>query len=117
MGDRGNIVVNGVWLYTHWGGSDIKKDLQKALQRHIRWDDAPYLTRIIFDQMKGNDFGETGWGISLKMCDNEHNILFVDCENQRVIEKNEEGKEIKRWTFEEYVRAKFSEKDEEEEEE
>ncbi|KKL14977.1 hypothetical protein LCGC14_2510200 [marine sediment metagenome] len=109
MGDRGNIVVHGVWLYTHWGGSDIKKDLQKALQRHLRWDDYIYLTRIIFDQMKGNDFGETGFGISTKMCDNEWNILEVDCDHQVVIEKTEAGQEVKKWTFEEYVREKFKE--------
>jgi len=41
MGDRGNIVVHEevkdedrtIYLYTHWGGSEIKKDLQEVLSR------------------------------------------------------------------------------------
>lgn len=120
MGDRGNIVIHGVWLYTHWGGSEIKQDLQKALQRHLRWGDPTYLARIIFDQMKGNDFGEMGFGISTQACDNEYPILIVDCDKQEVreVELNWEdekwsvGKEINKWTFEEYVRAKFEEQEE-----
>jgi len=117
MGDRGNIVIDGVWLYTHLGGFHIKIDLQKALQRHLRWDDSAYLTRIIFDQMKGNDFGETGFGISTKMCDNEHNILRVDCDNQTIDELKydytdkelDDMNVVNSWSFEEFVRAKFNE--------
>ncbi len=33
MGDRGNIVVDGVFLYAHWGGAELRKTLGKALKR------------------------------------------------------------------------------------
>lgn len=109
MGDRGNIVIDGVWFYTHWGGSEIKQDLQKALNKNSRWEDSAYLARIIFCQMiEGDTEGETGFGISLTMQDNEHPILFVDTESQEVIEKTEELKIVKKWTFEEFTKEDFT---------
>jgi hypothetical protein len=94
MGDRGNIVIKqnqyedkpfqGVFLYSHWDGSDLPWTLQRALQRKARWNDVPYLARIIFCEMIGNDTGETGYGISTSMCDNEHPLLIVDCEKQSI---------------------------------
>lgn len=95
MGDRGNIVVRGpygdVWFYTHWYGTDMKYILQRALARNQRWDDAAYLARIIFSELIKNDVdGETGYGISTHMLDNEHGILVVDVPNQKVV-RVEEG--------------------------
>jgi hypothetical protein len=85
MGDRANVYVKmqygegGVYLYSHWGGYALPQTLQTALQRHERWDDDAYLTRIIFCQMvKGDEDGETGFGISAALCDNEHPIIHVD---------------------------------------
>ena len=98
MGDRGNIKVGKVYLYTHWRGSFIKQILQKALRRKARWNDEAYLTRIIFEEMIGIDTGsETGFGISTKIQDNEHPILEVDCENQKIKCDDES------WTFEEFI--------------
>ncbi len=85
MGDRGNIKVGKVYLYTHWGGSEIKQILKNALSKKLRWDDEAYLTRIIFCEMIKEDVsGETGFGISTEICDNDNVILEVDVENQEV---------------------------------
>lgn len=86
MGDRGNIKVGKVYLYTHWGGSEIKNILKTALIRgKERWNDESYLTRIIFCEMiKSDVMGTTGYGISTEVIDNEHDILEVDCDKQEV---------------------------------
>lgn len=92
MGDRGNIKVvssetpEGIYFYSHWGGSELARTLQQGLQRGKGcWDDESYLNRIIFCEMiKMNVMGETGYGISTFECDNEHPILTVDHEKQEV---------------------------------
>lgn len=102
MGDRGNIVVSDgqsapVFLYTHWCGSEIPMILQRALKRGKgRWGDTSYLTRIIFSEMiRGDLLESTGYGISTSMCDNEHNILFLDDVNHVVkVLKHTWGKEL-----------------------
>jgi hypothetical protein len=102
MGDRGNIKIGGVYLYTHWGGSEIKQTLQKALKKKWRWDDESYLARIIFCEMiRGEESGETGFGISTGIVDNEYDILEVDVANQTV----QEGK--RKWSFEEFILQDF----------
>lgn len=85
MGDRGNIEIrqphttDSVYLYTHWGGSDIASTLAAALDRgRGRWSDPAYLTRIIFDELTAGDRSETGFGISVgQPDDNEHHIPVV----------------------------------------
>lgn len=102
MGDRGNIVVlqrtySGkdtpdpapaqIWLYSHWGGTDLPNALHKALKMYPgRWDDDSYLTRGILMNMvpKDSHFEETGSGISTQITDNEHDILVCDVPKQRV---------------------------------
>jgi len=105
MGDRGNIKVGGVYLYTHWTGRKIKHILQKALLRQQRWNDESYLTRIIFCELCDDYKGETGYGISTFMPDNQHNILEVDCDKQRIKEVTEDGDLVNEWTFEEFLQA------------
>ncbi len=110
MGDRGNIFVkhgpkdtDGVYLYSHWTGTDLPEILQNVLKRHERWDDEPYLTRMIFCAMVGNDMtASTGYGISTKVHDNEHSILRVDCASQAVKVGG------KRFSFREYCEIDFS---------
>jgi hypothetical protein len=94
MGDRGNIKViqeensTPIYLYTHWNGSSILETVQKALQKHWRWNDSPYLTRIIFDVLTETKHGnEIGFGISTFICDNEHLIVVVDVPKQKVYEE------------------------------
>lgn len=93
MGDRANVHIRpsrpdskGIYLYTHWGGYDLPNRVANALDSPAgrnRWDDTAYLTRIIFDNMTGGEVGETGFGISDDICDNEHPIINIDGENQK----------------------------------
>lgn len=104
MGDRGNIVVQEdareIYFYSHWSGSDLPIVLQSALERGKgRWDDPSYLNRIIFCEMIKDDvLGETGFGICLQEQDNEHPLIYVDHDENRVqIGDN-------KWGFAEYVK-------------
>jgi len=108
MGDRGNVAVTveankpPIYFYTHWGGSNILDHVQDALDiGRSRWNDPPYLARIIFcSMMRGADLtGTTGFGISHEVCDNEHPIVEVDIPN-RVVRQ-----EHRKWTFEALVEA------------
>lgn len=70
MGDRATVYVHegdqpGVYLYTHWEGYELPDTVRIALARgRDRWNDMPYLARIIFDQMVGDQQMETtGFGI------------------------------------------------------
>jgi hypothetical protein len=119
MGDRANVVIldgeaPALFLYTHWGGSELPETLREALDSAAgrgRWSDGPYLARIIFCRMvRGDESAETGFGISTTMRDNEYNLLVVDSSAGIVTERNEGnernplGSPIpgRRWTFAEY---------------
>lgn len=93
MGDRANIILTNsscfphpLWLYTHWAGTELPETLKAALKRGKgRWRDGSYLARVIFCEMVGeNTQDETGFGISTKLCDNEHPLLVVDIGKQEV---------------------------------
>ena len=93
MGDRANVHVresgedSGVYLYTHWDGYKLPQTLRSALQKKWRWDDCPYLTRIIFDETtKGQNGNETGFGIS--SFGSEDKTLTVNVEKQTVTSSN-----------------------------
>lgn len=72
MGDRAVIGFKEkrdsvpVFLYSHWGGADRYRDLQRALQAaRPRWNDHTYATRIAISQIIENYWSEeTGFGIS-----------------------------------------------------
>ena len=105
MGERGNIKVGGVYLYTHWSGDNLKTILQNALKKKLRWSDESYLTRIIFCEMLKNATDEsTGYGISTYMCDNNYNIFEVDVNNQTVTEVTEVGNIVNKWSFAEFIK-------------
>jgi len=90
MGARGNIAIKQsgdvrIYFYTHWRGSELPKILRDALGRgKNRWDDPAYLARMIFDEMTSGEKGETGFGISTEVQDNEYPILVVN-PDERVI--------------------------------
>jgi hypothetical protein len=96
MGDRGNIVfhgenVEGIVFYTHWRGSDLGTILANAIARgKDRWDDPPYFLRIVFTELIADDKGETGYGISHIICDNDNPIYHVDMCNLLVCKVKEE---------------------------
>jgi hypothetical protein len=104
MGDRGNVFVDtdndgkGVYLYTHWGGSDLPDTVRKALMKKWRWSDPSYLARIIFCEMvKGQENRETGFGISCERHDHNWPTVKVLTDVQEV-----HIGELQ-WTFEEYI--------------
>lgn len=110
MGDRGILRVmfddyHGVDLYTHWSGSSMHHDLQQALAKKWRWDDAPYLTRIIFDELTKNSHGEeTGFGIGpIGISGEDYTLIIVDVPRQTVELRNM----WKSYTFTEFIQEKF----------
>lgn len=110
MGDRGNIVVQDdfdgrIYLYTHWGGTEIQETAANALAKwRGRWDDAVYLRRLILNELQGDDRGETGFGISAKLTDNEHPIVVLDCSRQMAWNEKENGEKLTQEVpFEEFV--------------
>lgn len=86
MGDRVNIVVENsynaeaperVYLYSHWDGERIIKHAVHGLKSG-RVGDHSYLARIIFSSLVEEDLhGETGYGISASITDNEHPVLVI----------------------------------------
>ncbi len=85
MGDRGNIGIKQeqstdmMYMYSHWNGSRMPNILAAAFDRgEDRWEDAPYMTRIIFDTLINGDQQTTGYGLSMgRVCDNEHDMPIV----------------------------------------
>lgn len=109
MGDRGNVVmlerrkekVGMVYLYTHWGGYDLPVQVQAVLMRRERWTDGSYLARMIAEVVKPD-------GIQPFLDDNEHPLIIVDCEEQRIAlaappeDSTAVPIQTTSWTFEEY---------------
>ena len=90
MGDRSNIVVvqpdeSRIFLYGHWMGDDNYRVAGQVLSRQERWNDAPYIARMLFSKMIAHDLdSDTGYGISNHMCDNEYPIVVIDPQKQTV---------------------------------
>jgi hypothetical protein len=106
MGDRGQIKIGGVYLYTHWDGGAIEETLRQALLRgQDRWDDEPYLARIIFCEMVKDDIkGTTGYGISSDFQDNEYPMPVVNVDTQTIDIYDVEGeKKLKTISFKDFV--------------
>jgi len=112
MGERGQIFIKdtGVYLYTHWGGYELKETLQKALAKNWRWGDEEYLARVIFSVMIEDEVNEeTGYGIGTQIHgDLNHPLLIVDVNEKTITEDTEEPKT---WTFKEFVKEDFSDHD------
>jgi hypothetical protein len=108
MGDRGNIVVtedggNKLYLYTHWSGYELPTTVANALDRaRDRWDDSPYLARVLFSEMVRDDInGTTGYGISTYMGDGGTEV-YVNIKEQTVTYDGDS------WSFEDYIAARKS---------
>ena len=107
MGDRGQVLIKdeGVYLYTHWGATDLVEDVKRAMAKRWRWDDPIYLARIIFEEMIGSEQGtETGYGISTSKHDDIWRLVTVDCENGKVTVEDNDKVEFE-GTFEEFIAA------------
>ena len=94
MGNRGNIKIDDVYLYTHWKGSMTEQIVTAALRRsRDRWDDSAYLTRIIFCELIiEDDFHDTiaelndtiGYGISTHRIETNYPDVIINTEDQTV---------------------------------
>lgn len=121
MGDRANIRFktgsgesDHVFLYTHCGGYHLPGRLQDALRSDAaksRWNDAPYLCRILIDRIIPEHESALGWGISHSVQDNEYCILDVDIAAQMVVLRTFDAEKwdvvyesppIGSWTFQEF---------------
>ena len=81
MGDRSNIVIEDrgerVYLYGHWMGSKSIGHAVHGLESG-RTADGSFLARIVFCSMIGpNTRGETGFGISASIQDNQYPVLVI----------------------------------------
>ena len=91
MGMRRNIALdygvgNKIFLYTHWGAERLEDTVRAALTRGAsRWDDPPYLARIIFSEMIRDEVMDTiGYGIAPYVMDDEFPTIEVDLEKRTV---------------------------------
>jgi len=94
MGDRAQVhgvahknkeYNHDVWLYTHWHGTELPEIVARAISRGERWQDAEYLTRIIFSEMvKGEIDGETGYGIGNHQHGDVYRVITVDVDEQTI---------------------------------
>jgi hypothetical protein len=106
MGDRGqvNIEDEGVWLYTHWDATNLPLAVHDAIIKKWRWSDPEYLARIIFEEMiKGDEGGETGYGIGSSMHGDVWRVVYLNTRTQK-IKIVDHGEKIK-WegTFQEFA--------------
>lgn len=113
MGARAQVKIEdtGIYLYTHWGSQELARDVQTGLRRADtdgRLSDEEYLTRIIFDAMKGDDItGTTGYGISNYAHDDlDFEPIVINCDSGTVTYNDIV------YTFQEFIDADFSDKDE-----
>lgn len=101
MGDRSNIVIQDrgerVYLYGHWMGSRSIGHVVHGL-RSGRVRDGSYLARIAFCSMVGADTaGETGYGISASLTDNQHPIVVIEShEEPSVWLEDQDGTRVSR---------------------
>lgn len=127
MGDRGNVYITdtategytaseyqagarGIYVYSHWDGSNLPETLREALiAGRGRWSDDSYLTRILIDQItKSGRDREIGYGVSLKITDNEYPITIVDLGAREVAwaspgDERDPAKWVSRTSFGDYV--------------
>ena len=86
MGDRNSIKVtystgDSIYLYSHWGGSELNEIVNKAALTSGRLQDESYFTRVLFCAMLGDNLqdwrGETGFGIAPYVVDHDSNNQMV----------------------------------------
>lgn len=85
-------------IYSHWGGSEAQRVALDWVETHGmgRIDDPSYFSRGVIVAMCHEDYGASGSGVDIRICetieeassqisDNEHNILTFDLVNKNII--------------------------------
>ena len=120
MGDRANVAVRHemgmVYFYTHWHGSELPEIMRVALstpEARARWHDAPYLTRILADQLSSETGArETGMGISTELGDNNgYPVMVIDPSLQVVYYKTGNARlncTVERVSFEKFCAQEYA---------
>lgn len=74
-------ITGTIYLYTHYHGKEIFADVHRALSKQRRWDDPPFLTRMIFGEMVPSMHltEENGLGIGLVPTSNVPHQITLDC--------------------------------------
>lgn len=107
MGDRAQIKITefdeSVYLYTHWGASELVNLVIDVLRRNERWNDGCYLARMFFSKMIEDSItGTTGYGI----CTSEHSdiwrLIHVNVDDQK-ISLRDFGEVVYEGTFEHFI--------------
>ena len=91
MGNRNSIEItyhtgDKVYLYSHWGGSELHTIVNEALEENRRIGDESYFARILFSKMiAGDEDGETGFGIAPYVVDHDsgNRMVHVDYTRKR----------------------------------
>ena len=77
MGNRNSVVLyepdaNPLYLYSHWHGQELDNVICEALLRgKSRTNDVTYFTRILFQEMIGDDRSNLGFGICQREPDHD----------------------------------------------
>lgn len=108
MGARGEVCFTNsyekdLFLYTHWGAETLVEDVANALLRgRDRWDDPPYLARIVFCEMLHGDTDSTsGFGIAVDPTDSG---LSIDIYTEKKLVKVWQiGDDTTEYTFKEFI--------------
>ena len=89
MGCRGTIEIiekdndPSVFLYTHWGANEMLSQITTTLKKKKKLNNASYLTRMIFCEMvKGDEEGNTGYGIQTWRTGDAEEEITVNVEHQ-----------------------------------
>lgn len=112
MGDRNTVVFETregqrLFFYTHWNGLEVPFRVQRALQdAKDRWEDPPYLARVVFCSMVGGDQTISGFGIDTEFIDSEYSVLVVR-PAKLIVElhgqdSDEYDEPLATWSFEEF---------------
>jgi len=112
MSDTGTIVIrepgdSEIYLYAHSSGDTLPEVLAAALDRgRDRWNDPPYLTRIIFSEMIKDDvLGTFGYAISPYFIDSDRAVLAVSPTQATIQVEGGNGQGRTSWSFEEFITA------------
>lgn len=95
-----------VYLYTHLTASALVNDVHEALSLRKRWDDADYLSKIVFCRMVPMECwqNETGYGIGTTMYADVNLLITLDTVKQVITIQSATDKHFKYcMSFEEFV--------------